>query len=46
MGKGTDVYVEDIDSDGVNEIIIVRSGGTNSTDDVAGQGIFYRGWYS
>ena len=45
MGKGTDVYVEDIDSDGVNEIIIVRSGGTNSTDDVAGQGIFYRGWY-
>lgn len=45
MGKAVDIHVEDIDNDGVNEIIIVRTGGNNSTDSISGNGIFYRGWY-
>ena len=45
MGKAVDIYVEDIDNDGVNEIIIVRTGGDNKEDSTSGEGIFYRGWY-
>ena len=44
MGKATDIYVEDIDSDGVNEIIVVRTGG-NAQNTQNNEGIFYRGWY-
>ena len=51
MGKAPDIHVEDIDSDGINEIIIVRTGGNGQNADIdfinngTDAGIFYRGWY-
>ena len=44
MGKAPDIYVEDIDSDGVNEIIILRTGGNGQNNNTS-IGIFYAGWY-